>query len=48
VDTVNSFWHPPATDAIKINVDGAYNPRTGEASIGAIARDHEGQPHIMV
>ena len=32
---------------IKVNVDGAFNPRTGAAAVGVIARDHEGNPHIM-
>jgi hypothetical protein len=43
----NSFWNPPAHAAIKINANGAYNLATGEASIES-ARDHEGNPHIMV
>jgi hypothetical protein len=30
-----------------VNIDGAYNPTTGEAAIGIITRDHEGQPHVM-
>jgi hypothetical protein len=30
-----------------VNVDGAYNLTTGEAAIEIIARDHEGQPHIV-
>jgi ribonuclease HI len=34
-------------DAIKINVDGAFIQRTGEAAVGVIARSHEGQAHIM-
>jgi hypothetical protein len=40
-------WNPPARDTIKINVDGAFNPSTGGAAVGVIARDHEGSPHVM-
>jgi ribonuclease HI len=32
---------------MKINVDGAFNSVTGIAAVGAIVRDHEGQPHAM-
>jgi ribonuclease HI len=39
---------PPARDVIKINVDGAFNLRTGAAAVGVIIRDHEGNPHVMV
>jgi ribonuclease HI len=28
-------------------VDGAFNSVTGIAAVGAIVRDHEGQPHAM-
>jgi hypothetical protein len=40
-------WTPPARDAIKINVDGAFIQRTGAGAVGVIAQSHEGQPHIM-
>jgi hypothetical protein len=33
---------------MKINVDGAFNPMTGEALVELIARDHGGNPQIMV
>jgi hypothetical protein len=39
---------PPARNVIKINVDGAFNPSTGAVAIGVIARNHEGNPHVMV
>jgi ribonuclease HI len=42
-----SNWNPPTRDAIKINVDGAFNPRAGGAAVGVIARDHESNPHVM-
>ncbi|KAE8773411.1 hypothetical protein D1007_54421 [Hordeum vulgare] len=35
-------WKPPPADFIKINLDAAYNSRTGDGGLGAIARDHEG------
>jgi hypothetical protein len=43
-----SRWIPPGGASMKINVDGAFNPRTAEAAIGLIARDHDGNPKIMV
>jgi hypothetical protein len=43
----NSFWLPPARAGIKINV-GVFNMATGEASIGIMARDHLGNPQVMV
>jgi hypothetical protein len=33
---------------MKINVDGADNPVTGEAAVGIIVRDHGGNPQVMV
>jgi hypothetical protein len=44
----DACWSPPPQAAIKINVDGAFNQATGEAALGVIVRDHEGQPHVMV
>ncbi|OMO87944.1 reverse transcriptase [Corchorus capsularis] len=35
-------WSPPANDIIKINVDGAYDCKTGEAAVGVIARGANG------
>jgi hypothetical protein len=32
----------PPPGWVKINTDGAFCPRTGEASVGVIARDHQG------
>jgi ribonuclease HI len=29
-------------------VDGAFNPVTGQAAIGAVVRDHEGNPKVML
>jgi hypothetical protein len=46
-DRSSQEWDPRARNVIKINVDGALNPSTGAAAIGVIARDHEGNPHIM-
>jgi hypothetical protein len=46
--TPSSLWAPPTRTTIKINVDGAFNPMTGEALVGLIARDHGGNPQIMV
>jgi hypothetical protein len=43
----DSAWFPPAQDAIKINCDGAFNPVTGVAALGVIARDQNGQSDIM-
>jgi hypothetical protein len=40
-------WIPPARNAIKINVDRAFLPRSGQAAVGVIARDHEGNPLVM-
>jgi ribonuclease HI len=45
---LNSCWNPPAWATIKINVDGAFNPVTGQAAIGAVARDYEGNSKIML
>jgi ribonuclease HI len=44
----DSYWVPPEHGTIKINVDGAFNPASGEAAVGAIARDHDGNPLVMV
>jgi ribonuclease HI len=41
------IWKPQIQGGIKMNVDGAYNPRTGSATIGVTARDHDCNPHIM-
>lgn len=38
----NSKWKPPATDMIKLNVDGAYTPGGSHAGWGIIARDSDG------
>jgi hypothetical protein len=35
-------WLPPAEGEIKINVDAAFQPSSGEAFIGVVARDHHG------
>jgi hypothetical protein len=37
----------PMYATVKINVDGAYNPVTGEAAVGMIARDHGDNPQVM-
>jgi hypothetical protein len=42
-----SYWVPPLHGTIKINVDGAFNPVSGEAAVGVIARDHGGNPVVM-
>jgi hypothetical protein len=42
-----SLWAPPTYATVKINVDGAYNPVTGEAAVGMIARDHGDNPQVM-
>jgi ribonuclease HI len=42
-----AYWYPPDQEVIKINVDGAFNPVTGDAAVGVITRDSDGQPHIM-
>jgi hypothetical protein len=44
---VNKLWIPMNSGSIKINVDGAFRARTGEAAEGLIARDSVGQPHVM-
>jgi ribonuclease HI len=41
------YWTPPASDSIKVNVDGAFNPMSGAAAVGVIARDNAGNPYIM-
>jgi ribonuclease HI len=46
--TREALWLPPDRAVMKINVGGAVNPSTGEAAVGAIMRDYEGQPHAMV
>jgi hypothetical protein len=40
-------WFPPTQVVLKVNVDGAFNGETGEATVGTIVHDHEGQPHAM-
>jgi hypothetical protein len=41
------FWDPLTHAAIKLNVDGAFNPVTGDAAVELIARDDGGNPHVM-
>ena len=36
-------WEPPPAGWTKIDVDGSYVAQTGEASVGVVARDSEGQ-----
>lgn len=36
------YWVPPPPGWTKLNFDGAYNPHTGTASIGGLARDPYG------
>jgi hypothetical protein len=43
-----SWWHPPDHGNMKVNTDAVFNQATGEAAIGIIGRDHEGQPQFMV
>jgi ribonuclease HI len=45
--SLDCCWDPPGWASVKINVDGAYNPNTGEAAVGIIVRDYEGNPGIM-
>jgi hypothetical protein len=40
-------WCPPNQGVLKVNVDAAFNGETGEAAVGAIVRNHVGQPHAM-
>ena len=44
--TAKLLWRPPEEGWIKINVDGSYVERTGQASAGVIIRDHNG--HVLV
>jgi hypothetical protein len=43
----SSFWVPPSHGGIKINVDGSFNHVSGEAAVGVIAWDHNGNPLVM-
>jgi hypothetical protein len=36
-------WERPARGRLKLNVDGSYLERNGEAGAGMILRDHEGE-----
>ena len=36
-------WHPPLEGTIKINTDAGFSESTGEATLGAVARDFMGQ-----
>jgi hypothetical protein len=45
--SLGSLWVPPPLATMKINVEGAFNPMTGEATVGMIAIDHGSNPHIM-
>jgi hypothetical protein len=36
-------WSPPDTGWVKVNTDAGFNPSSGLASIGAVARDDKGQ-----
>jgi ribonuclease HI len=40
-------WTPPEFGSLKINVDGAFQQATGEAAIGVIIRDHDGDPKLL-
>jgi len=44
--TSEGDWIPPASGELKINVDGAFNPTSEEASIGVIIRDQMGNPKL--
>lgn len=44
--TAKLLWRPPEEGWIKINVDGSYVERTGQASAGVIIRDHNA--HVLV
>jgi hypothetical protein len=44
--TAKLLWQPPEKRWIKINVDGSYVERTGQASAGVLIRDHNG--HVLV
>jgi hypothetical protein len=46
-ERAESVWQPPERGAFKVNVDAAFNLTTGDAAVGMIGRDCEGQPHIM-
>jgi hypothetical protein len=39
-DVIQKCWSPLSEGTIKVNVDAAFVPQTGEAAIGAVARDH--------
>lgn len=43
--TAKLLWRPPEEGWIKINVDGSYVERTGQASAGVIIRDHNA--HVL-
>ena len=48
--TAKLLWRPPEEGWIKINVDGSYVERTGQASAGVIIQDHKGPivaPYIL-
>ncbi|KAM0896207.1 hypothetical protein ACQ4PT_023336 [Festuca glaucescens] len=36
-------WQPPPMGAIKVNVDASYCHVSGEAAVGAVVRNHQGQ-----
>jgi hypothetical protein len=37
-----AHWVAPPDGKVKINVDAAYLPATGDTTVGAVARDHNG------
>ncbi|OMO66681.1 Thioesterase superfamily [Corchorus olitorius] len=43
-DSVNSGkWKSPDLDWVKISCDGSFDPKNGEAAIGIVIRDYQGQ-----
>lgn len=38
-----SAWRPPDPGALKVNIDGAFNPGSTTGSTAYICRDHEGK-----